>query len=277
MDSAGTSFAQGEGGLPPGFRRAAPASPPAGAGLAMTASRRRLIGSALFALALPRARAADALLIAAVSGSGGSGVAARLLADIYRQAGLQLQIEVLPAPRAALMSLNGQMDGDLIRIPSYGQNYPQLVRVDPAYYRVSVRAYSLADHFVTVRSRDDLQHYTLGAIRGMPYANDLTENHPALTLTQNSLQMFRMLRAGRLELALSSSIAAQTSIEQLRLRDVVASPELARLELHHYLHVRRKELAGRIGETVRRMKASGELERLTVQYEAAVAASEEPQ
>lgn len=237
-------------------------------------SRRELMAAGLLSLIACPLQAADSLTITTVSRSGGSGVAARLLAEIYRQAGLLLQLEVLPAPRAAMMSLSGQMDGDLIRIPSYGQDHPQLVRVDPAYYRLSVRAYSMPDRFVHVRTREDLQHYSVGVIRGMAYAQDLTVQHPALTLTQSSTQMFRMMQAGRLDLVLSSTLAAQVSIEQLRLKEVVVSPELARFELHHYLHLRRKDLAPRIGETIRRMKLSGELERLIVLYEATMAAVE---
>lgn len=259
MDIAGTSFA--------GWA----CSPHRG----MAASRRQLIASALLTLAVPCVRAAgDVLFIAAVSRTGGSGVAARLLGEIYRQAGLQLQIEVLPAPRASLMTLGGQTDGDLIRIHGYGQQHPQLLRVDPAYYRLSVKAYSLPERHVHVRTREDLHHYTLGVIRGMPYAEELSERHAALTLTQNSTQMFRMLQAGRLDVVLSGTVGAQSSIEKLHMKDVVASPELARHELHHYLHTRRKDLAPRIAEVIRRMKASGELERLILQYEAAAASEE---
>jgi len=238
------------------------------------ASRRRLIASVLLAAAAARVRADGALLITAVSKTGSSGVAARLLGEIYRRAGLQLQIEVLPAPRTSLMSLSGQADGDLMRIQSYGQNYPQLVRIDPAYYRVSVKAYSMPDRYVHVRTRDDLQHYALGAIRGMPYVAELSDKHPALTLTQNSSQMFRMLQAGRLDVVLSPTLSAQSAINSLQIRHVVASPELALFELHHYLHVRRKDLAPRIADVIRKMKAGGELERLTLQYEAAVGSEE---
>jgi len=242
----------------------------------LAASRRDLIlAFGLCALATgSRAQTADALIIAAVGKTGGSGVAARLLTDIYRQAGLVLRVEVLPAPRASLMTLTGQMDGDLVRIQNYAQNHPQLVRIDPAYYRVSVKAYSMPDRYVNVRTRDDLQHYSLGAIRGMPYAAELSDKHPALTLTQNPVQMFRMLQAGRVDAVLSSTLAAQSAIATLQIKAVLASPELAHFELHHYLHARHKELVPRIAEVIRKMKMSGELERLIVLYEA-TAGSEE--
>jgi len=164
----------------------------------------------------------------------------------------------------------GKADGDLIRIPSYGQIYPQLVRVDPPYYRIVIKAYSLVARSANVQTRDDLKHYALGSIRGMAYAQELTENHPALTLAQNPLQLFRMLAAGRVDVALCTTLAAQAAISNLALKDVEVSPDLARFEMHHYLHMRRKDLAPRIGEVIRKMKDSGELEQLTTRYEAVV-------
>lgn len=233
--------------------------------------RRRLLAAVLLGLAVPRAGAAESLTVTAVGKTGGSGVAARLLADVYRRAGLGLVIEILPAPRASLMTLSDKADGELIRIASYGQTYPQLVRVDPAFYRASVRAYSLPARSASVQTRDDLKHYALGSLRGMAYVHELTENHPALTLTQSPLQLFRMLIAGRVDVALCTTLAAQSALNSLGGKEMDISPELARFELHHYLHMRRKELAPRIADAIRKMKYSGELEQLTQKYEAAAA------
>lgn len=235
-----------------------------------SADRRRL-SAALLALAVPGAMAAEALVITAVNKTGASAVAARLLSEIYRRAGLALKIEVLPAPRASLMALSDKADGELMRIATYGQTYPQLVRVDPAFYRVGVRGYSLPGRNASVQSRDDLKHYSVGSIRGMAYVQELTEHHPALTLVQNPTQLFRMLTAGRLDVVLCTTLAAQSAQAELGVKDLEVSPDLARFELHHYLHERRKALAPRISDVIRRMRDSGELEQLAAAYEAAVA------
>lgn len=213
----------------------------------------------------------ETLVITAVNKTGASAVAARLLGDIYRRAGLGLQIEVLPAPRASLMALSEKADGELIRIASYGQTYPQLIRVDPPFYRVSLRAYSLPGRNASVQTRDDLKHYSVASIRGMAYAQELTENHPALTLAQNPPQLLRMLLAGRIDVVVCSTLAAQSALNEVGRQELAVSPDLARYDLHHYLHVRRKELAARLGDQIRRLRDNGELEQLTVAYEAAVA------
>ena len=169
------------------------------------------------------------------------------------------------------MALSDKADGELVRIASYGQSYPQLLRLDPAFYRISVRAYSLPSRSASVQSRDDLKHYSLGSIRGMAYVQDLTENHPSLTLTQNPQQLFRMLLAGRLDLALCTTLAAQAAMAAIGtgIKELDASPDLARFELHHYLSMRHKDVAPRLADVIRRMRDSGELEQLTQQFEAA--------
>lgn len=242
---------------------------------ALDVRRRRLLGTALLGLApaLP-VEAAEALLITAVNKSGASAVAALLLAEIYRRADLTLRIEVLPPPRAGHQTVQGSADGELIRIQSYGDEHPQLLRVEPAYYRASVRAYAMPASNATVRNAEDVKRYSTGAIRGMAYVAKITENHPSLTLTQSPQQLFRMLAAGRVELALSTSQAAQSAMLALGLKDIVASPELVRFELFHYLHASRKELAPRLGQIIRKMRDSGELEQLIQQHEAATALAE---
>ncbi len=244
--------------------------------------RRRYLSSAAMGglvpppLLLPtrQLHAAETLLITAVNKSGASAVAARLLAEIYRRAGLGLQLDVLPPPRAGQQTTRGAADGELVRIQSYGDEHPQLVRVEPAFYRAAVRAYSLRSRNASVSSADDVRRYETGAIRGMAYVAEITAGHPALTLTQSPLQLFRMLAAGRVEIALATTLGAQSALQALGLKDVVASPELARFELFHYLHISRKALAPVLGQVIRKLRDSGELEQLTRQHEAAVIADE---
>lgn len=220
-------------------------------------------------LATPSAEPEPApLRISAVQKDAVSWVAARLLGEIYRQAGLALVVEPMPAPRAALLAANGEVDGELIRTRSHGEGKLQLLRVEPAYYRVQVQAFSLRARRIELRDRADLIRYKLAAVRGLSYVPELAPAHPALTLAQNSEQMFRMLQAGRVDLTLDSGLAARNVLERLGLREQVStSPELARYELFHYLHPRHRARAARIAEVIRKLRSSGELERLTDFYE----------
>lgn len=231
--------------------------------------RRQVLAFALAAHFAPTGHGMPVqLVVAAVNDSGGSQVAGKLLTEIYRRAGIDLKIQVLPSARAGLMAASGQLDGELIRVRNYGLDHPLLIRVDPAFYRVSVRAYTLVDRHIDIRSRADLMHYSIGAIRGMPYVKEFVGDHAQLSLTQRPVQMFRMLQAGRVDAVISTSISARSTIEQLQIGALVAaSPELGTLDLHHYLHVKHASIAARVSELIQKMKSSGELDRLTQQFE----------
>ena len=225
----------------------------------------------MFGLSAGDARSAELLYLATVDKWSGSWVCMKVLAEIYRQAGLQMQVLPMPILRAHLMAVSGRVDGELCRI--YGYEAPELVRVEPGYYRISILAYSMRARNVEVRKPADLLKYSLGTIRGVHYSDGLTKDHPAVTRAINSEQMFRMLQAGRVDLVLEASGTAQTSLDKLNMsaREVVASPELVGFDLFNFLHKRHQGLVPRISEAIRRVKASGELERLTARYEAAVA------
>src|SRR6185369_8066840 len=75
-------------------------------GSAHSATRRSLLAAAVAGLAAPQALALETLVITAVNKGGSSAVAARLLTEIYRRAGLGLQIDVLPPPRTSLLTLS---------------------------------------------------------------------------------------------------------------------------------------------------------------------------
>jgi len=161
-------------------------------------TRRQLLLAVLSTATSVPARADSPLLITTGEKWGGGWVAAQLLTEVYRQAGLQLRIMPLPPSRANMMTFDGQSDGELIRLPSYGDDHPQLIRVDPAYYSVSVAAYSMPQRRVQVQTPGDLQAYSVGGIRGFMYVQRLLGEHRAATLVPNSEQMFRMLRPSHL-------------------------------------------------------------------------------
>ena len=204
-------------------------------------------------------------------------VAQRLLDEIYRQSVLTLRTVLLPPARSSLDIQAGEIDGELIRTRAYGLQHPQLLRVEPAYYRITVHAFSLLTRRLQLRKRADLAPYSLGALRGVSYVPEIAAGHKALTLTQNSEQLLRMLQAGRVDVALDGLLSGLVTLARLGLADRVSiSAELGRFELFHYLRASQRHAAQRLGETIGRMRVSGELERLTKQHETAVLAETSP-
>lgn len=195
-------------------------------------------------------------------------VASRMLKAIYAKAGLELQVVALPATRANLETVGGLRDGEVARIAAYGERNPTLLRVPTPYYYIATTAFSLKSRSAAVRSRADLVHYSVGAIRGVTHAQDITEGHPSVTLTPTAEQLFRMLQSGRFDLALDTRINGEYVVQRGGLRDIEISPDLARHDLFHFLHPRHAARVDAIDAVIRQMRASGELERLRLQAEA---------
>ena len=220
----------------------------------------------LFCTAAGPACAAE-LRIAAVERNAVGWVASHLLACIYKEAGLSMRVQAVPGNRAHLMALEGTVDGELVRMRDYTDSAANLVRVDPPLYRISIVAFSMAARHVRIQSPSDLRHYTVGALRGMTSAQTLTRKLDAVTLTSSPDQMFHMLQLGRIDAALEARLSGAYAAQRVHAQDLVSSPELAHVELHHYLNVRHKDSAARLNATLERLQKSGALQRMTAYFE----------
>lgn len=212
-----------------------------------------------------------------VQGAVEAAVAQRLLNEIYRQSDLGIEIIALPAARSNLDVKSGRIDGELMRTRAYGLRNPDLLRVEPAYYRAAVHAFSLKTRQLQIQGREDLARYSIGALRGVSYVPALVAGHEAVTLAGTSEQLMRMLEVGRIDMVWNGRLSGRLALARLGLTGAVSiSPELERFELFHYLRPDKSAAAVRLSATIQRMRASGELERLTQEYETAVLAQTTP-
>lgn len=189
-------------------------------------------------------------------------VAQRVLSEAYARAGLSLQIEAMPPARANIEAVRGLLDGEVARIYAYGERNPTLIRVKTPIYSLTTVAFSVRDRMVGVKKPEDLSRYSVGALRGVAHSDRITQGHSSVTFTQTAEQMFRMLRAGRFDVAMDTGINGRYVIGSKGLDDIVASPDLASLELYHYVHSKHASLAERIDSVLQKMQASGELDGL---------------
>lgn len=227
----------------------------------------RIFWSSLFSLLLSANAAAQKVELASNEHLAEQWVASRVLAEIYHRAGIALSINAMPPSRANIETIAGHTGGEVARIRSYGDFNPTLIRVEPAYYYLTSVAFSATSRNAMVRTRDDLVHYSVGVIRGVAHSRDLTENHPATTLVQNAEVMFRMLAAGRFDVAIDTGINGRYMVRKLGLNSLKVSPDLARRELYHYLHPSQRHYVDKISAQIRALAASGELDKLIAKAE----------
>jgi polar amino acid transport system substrate-binding protein len=195
-------------------------------------------------------------------------VAMLLIKDIYRKAGLEPQIEALPAKRANQVTLDGSKDGEVARISPYAGNNPPLLRVDPPYYYLSTSAFTKIGRKLVIQTKEDLARYRVGIVRGIAHAERAVEGIPSVTIVDGYSSLYRMIDAGRIDVVIDTGINGQAEIRLLGLESSVGlAGDIAKFDLHHILHPRQKGLIPKISAAIKALQSSGELDALIKKYE----------
>lgn len=194
-------------------------------------------------------------------------VAAALLTDVYKKAGLTLNIQPMPGARANAAALAGEKDGEVGRIPAYFTKNPTLVKVEPAYYYLTTVAFAKTDKGIKVTSKDDLKKYKVGIVRGIAHAEAATEGMAGVQVVNDYDQLYQMIDAGRIDLAIDEGINGPLVLDRLGLKGISAAGQIASLDLFTVLQPGKKDLAPKISAAIKALKDSGELDKLTKKYE----------
>jgi polar amino acid transport system substrate-binding protein len=197
-------------------------------------------------------------------------VAEQLLTDIYQRAGLTLHVEPLPGARANAMMLSGDKDGEVARIKSYFDKNPTLLRVDPPYYFLTSTVFAKAGRGIAIKDAADLAKFRVGIVRGIAHAEAATADLSKVERVVNYEQLYRMLDADRIDLAIDTGINGRAILQTLGLSRLEPVGDIARLELYHGLNPSHKNLPAAIGNVIQKMKKSGELDKLVRKTEDAV-------
>jgi hypothetical protein len=197
-------------------------------------------------------------------------VAAKLLTDIYKKAGLTAQIVPFPGERATMLTLAGEKDGEVARVASYFIKNPTLVKVEPSYYHLTTAAFAKAEKGITIATKDDLKRYKVGIVQGVAHAEAATAGLVGVQTINTYRQLYLMLDAGRIDVAIDggvNNIPSSMKGGEAGLQGVVQVGELARSELFHVLTPAKKDVAPKISAAIKALKNSGELAKMTKRYE----------
>lgn len=194
-------------------------------------------------------------------------VAAHLLREIATRAGVALDITPLPVARASQMVASGQLQGEVARLAAYAANQPRLLRVEPGYYQLRSAVFCRRDRQRAISSVADLQGRSVGIIRGVTHARQLTAGVAQLMEVDDAHQLYTMLEAGRFELAVDTAINGQHLLNLHPFPQLQQLVVLAEQPLFVYLRPEQQALGERLAVTIRSLSASGELARLALQAE----------
>jgi len=178
-----------------------------------------------------------------------------IIRDAYQRIGINVLIKKLPAARALQQSNAGEFDGELFRIANIDKKYPNLIMIPEVSYEIDIRAYSKMKEF-NVAGWESLKPFKLGIERGVQFSEIATQGmHRQVVNT--SLQLFHILNKDRVEIAVSDVWSALGSLRELEksgfiINEVRAlSPRIMAIELHHYLHIKHKDLIPKVSQSIR--------------------------
>lgn len=173
-------------------------------------SRTLLITLLLASLATAHAKPPDLpLRFAIIDDVPSTHLAVRLLNAAYKELGLSLTTETVPSRRALMLADMGEVDGDLFRIASVGDQYPNLVRVPYPLLNGQLDAVTGNPDLTGLQSLDetDTTRLRVAVRRGVIIAEQTAEALDMVAVRADSYdQMRTLLEWQRVDLALVSDI-----------------------------------------------------------------------
>ncbi len=195
-------------------------------------------------------------------------VAGIVLPQIYQRIGQTISITPLPANRAQQAANSGEKDGEILRIYSYGDETPNVIRVPTPYYFLTTAVFARHDKNFVIKSLTDIAKYRVGIVRGVKHTNNATKGLAHVYPSQSSEQLFKQLAQGYIDIALTNYQDGLYQIEKMPENTFkVLNQALAYEPLYHYLNKKHASLVTVIDKMIMQLKASGDLEKMLKQAE----------
>ena len=100
---------------------------------------------------------------------------------IYDRAGLKVKFVSLPHNRSLLSANDGRVDGDVGRVPSVEEKYPNILRVNAKSMELSGAVYTI-DPDIKTYDESLLSKYRVGYVLGVRWPQKTMAGRPAVTV-----------------------------------------------------------------------------------------------
>ena len=196
---------------------------------------------------------------------------ANILKSAYATLGINTQFIPLPSSRSLMNADRGLSDGEIARIKGISKKYKNLIRVPIPIMTSGIYALSL--NKLPIMGWPDVAKYKVAYRRGIQIIkNELDKYHIQSSIVNKDPELIRFLLRKRTDIILQDKGLAISSMTQLHsegvdIRSIVfLEPPLMEVKLYHYLNKKHKHLLNGIGQALKDMKKSGELDRRIKQY-----------
>lgn len=188
---------------------------------------------------------------------------AQLAEEACKRVGVGFKLVSLPSERSLLAANQGEVDGEGLRVAGLEENYPHLLRVPERFIGISFVAFATNPAITLSEGWASLQTHRVAFINGWKMFEAHATGARVVHKLDKAEQLFQMLAAGRIDLALYTRADGLALVRQLGLSGITPlAPALRDVDMYLYLHQKHQHLVPRLAKALREMKADGSHQRI---------------
>ena len=178
--------------------------------------------------------------------------------EAFRRLGVEVQVVNNPSERSLQMANQGEVDGEGLRVAGLNTNYPNLIQVPERFTGISFVAFSKDALIRLDDGWESLKPYRIAFINGWKLFEAYAGDAKIVRKVDQPEQLFRMLDAGHIDLALYTRADGVALIRNLGLHSIAPlSPSLKDVDMYLYLNKRHADLVPRLANVLRAMESDG--------------------
>nr|MBF0223304.1 transporter substrate-binding domain-containing protein [Desulfobulbaceae bacterium] len=177
---------------------------------------------------------------------------------VYDKAGIKAQFVVMPHKRSLSSANEGTSDGDVGRVPSVLERYPNLRRVNVKLMDLNGAVYTVR-HDITSYNDAILKQYKVGHINGVQWTEEKMKGLEA-TKVDNYTILFEMLLQGRIDIALATDISAEETLAGMGEKGSEIhklNPFVFSKPIHHYVNKKNESIIPQLERAARALHEEG--------------------
>ena len=185
-------------------------------------------------------------------------IAAEVLTRAYKKAGIKINPVFKTLEDSLQSSSSGETDGELARLETITQQFPNLIKVPISI--VSVEAVTFSKNASLIINKwDDLRTHKLTVVKGAKCIEVKTKD-----IKKKSVSTFEealeLLQTDQTELVVAPKLSVINLIHTKKYHEIKAvSNSLQKIELYHFVHKKNKHLIPIITPILQSMQESGEI------------------
>lgn len=188
-----------------------------------------------------------------------------LATEMFKRAGIQIDINHVPSERGLVNLNSGIDDGIMSRVRGLEKTYKNTVMIDEDVIEWRFVAFS-RDPNIKVSDWKSLAPYNVGIVNGWKILERNIVDAKSLLKVENVKQLFKMLAASRLDVAIYAEQPGRLEVQSLKNGDIhILNPPLATRKKFFYVHKKHTDLAKRLANILADMKRDGTYERIRSQ------------